>query len=63
VADELIAFLDATGPVRGFLLVGTAVAAWRATMLHRLDDHRSPLPWAGLVFVCIAALAMLSFSP
>lgn len=27
-----------------------------------LDDYRSPLPWAGLVFVCIAVLARLSLS-
>lgn len=62
MADELIAFLDAVGALRGFLLVGTVFAAWRATALHRHDDHRSPLPWAGAVFVLIAALAMLSLS-
>lgn len=62
VSGDLVAFLDAVGPVRGLLLVGTAFAAWRAVVLHRLDDYRSPLPWAGLVFVSIAVLAMMSLS-
>lgn len=62
VADELIVFIDAISPVRGFLLVGAAFAAWRAATLHRLGGYHSPLPWAGMVFVCIAVLAMLSLS-
>jgi hypothetical protein len=62
VSDQLIGFLDAVGPARGLLLVATAVAAWRAVAVHRLDGYRSPLPWAVTVVICIAVLAMLSLS-
>ncbi|MFC5061962.1 hypothetical protein [Actinomycetospora atypica] len=60
MSDDLIGFLNAVGPARGLLLVATAVAAWRAVVLDRLDGYRSPLPWAVLVIVCVATLALLS---